>query len=567
MNLSITNLRGKLKKTSLLLLCLGAWQAEAQETITVFDGVLYYDGYAGFVEGADLLEPISSDILRFSNAVYAKKLTDAQLDLIGNTLDIDVKLEAACDNYDRLGHVTLAFTPKGVETYVQSEVQHIEVSRFITPFMNKNNSPNNVNYHFKSDNVADILSNTALREQYDIWVEFEVFGTTGAGQTQVSGCSGHKDTFRATLKLTTSEDSSIVNADPLFFKPILSRVNMNNYDATDVPGETTKLINFHLDTQVENLKLFLITSNHGSNSGGEEYIRRRHNVYLNNTLIYAYAPGGKSCEPYRQFNTQGNGIYGVNPMPVRGWIYWNNWCPGDRIPIHEVNLGTLPAGDYTVKVDVPDAVFNGSQGNFPISAYLENRASGDVPACVMPVNLSATATNYGIDVNWDELGSSDEWEVLYGKVIVNGQGQITNASLLDENYHSVSGETEGSLSENLLTSTQYQIFVRSNCDEENNSNWSLPTYRTTKATILTLAENTINPFMYYPNPVENNLYIKSDNREINGISVYDMNGRLVMTKEITGLEGMVNMESLTTGMYLLKVNVEGEVQTYKFQKK
>lgn len=567
MNLKITNLRGKLKKAGLLLLCLGGMQAEAQETITVFDGVLYYDGYAAFVTGDDLLEPISSDILRFSNAVYSKKLTDAQLDLIGNTLDIDVVLEAACDNYDRLGHVTLAFTPKGVETYVQSEVQHIEVSRFITPFMNKNNSPTSVSYHFKSNNVADILSNTAIREQYDIWVEFEVFGTTGAGQTQVAGCSGHKDTFRATLTLTTSDDASIVYDDELFFKPILSRVNLNNYNATDVPGQTTKLINFHLDNQVDNLKLFLITSNHGANAGGEEYIRRRHNVYLNNNLIYAYAPGGKSCEPYRQFNTQGNGIYGTSPNPLRGWIYWNNWCPGDRIPIHEVNLGNLPAGDYTVKVDVPAAVFQDGQGNFPISAYLENRASGDIPACSMPVSLTATATNYGIDVNWTELGNADEWEVLYGKILLDEDGYLVPESLEDENYYTATGDSEASVSENLLTSTQYQIFVRSKCDDDINSNWSLPVYKTTKATILELAENAVNPFAYYPNPVESNLYLTSGGREMNGVTVYDLNGRLIMSKNLTGVEGMINMESLTTGVYLLKVNVEGETQTYKFEKK
>lgn len=566
MNLNITKLKDKLKKASLLLLCLCAWQAEAQETITVIDGVLYYDGYAGFVTDAQLYEPISSDILRFSNAVYSKKLTDAQLDAIGNTLDVDVTLEAACDNYDRLGHVSLAFTPKGVTTYVQADVPRIEIARFITPFMNKNNALNNLSYHYKLDNVAAILSDTALREQYDIWMELEVFGTTGAGQTQIAGCSGRIDTFRATLELTTNEDPQIVYDDAMFFKPILARASFNNYNATDVPGETTKLINFTLDAQTENLKLYLITSNHGSNAGGEEYIRRRHNVYLNGNLIYAYAPGGKSCEPYRQFNTQNNGIYGPTAMPVRGWIYWNNWCPGDAIPLHEVSLGTLPAGDYTIKVDVPDAVFADGQGNFPISAYLQNRGSGNVPACAIPVALTSTATNYGIDVNWTELGTADDWEVLYGKILVN-QGELVASSLLDENYLSVSGESEGSLSENLLTSTQYQIFVKSKCDDAINSNWSLPVYRTTKATILELTENAINPFAYYPNPVENNLFLKSENREINSLSVYDMNGRQVMQKDMTGLEGMVNMENLTTGMYLLKVNVKGQVQTYKIEKK
>src|SRR4051812_13087029 len=104
MNLNITHLKDKLKKAGLLAVCLAGLQAEAQEEITVFDDVLFYDGYAAFFTDEEFYEPISADIIRFTNANYAKKLTDEQLDAIGNTLQMDVNLEAACDNYDRLGH-------------------------------------------------------------------------------------------------------------------------------------------------------------------------------------------------------------------------------------------------------------------------------------------------------------------------------------------------------------------------------------------------------------------------------------------------------------------------------
>ncbi|MFD2601546.1 peptide-N-glycosidase F-related protein [Flavobacterium suzhouense] len=564
MNRKITQLRNKLTKAGAFMLCLAGLQAEAQETVTVYDGVLFYDGYATFLTDAELYEPIPTDIHRFTNAKYSKKLSDEQLDAIGNTLQLNITLEAACDNYDRLGHISLAFVPKGSETYVQAEVQRIEMARIITPFMNKNVSPSNVPYTFKLDNVASILSDTALREEYDMWLEVELFGTTSAGQTQIPGCSGRKDTFRATIEFETTEDPSIIYENELFFKPVLGKVNFNNYNATDVPGETTKLINFTLDTEVQNLKLFLITSNHGANENGEEYIRRQHYVYLNNNLIYAYAPGGKSCEPYRQFNTQGNGIYNATVKPQRGWIYWNNWCPGDKIPVHEVDLGTLPAGTYTVKVDVPDAVFNAGQGNFPISAYLENRGSGNTAMCAMPYQLTGTSPASGINANWNQLGNIDEWEVLYGK-IYNAQGQTTNAVLAEENYATFSGDSQGLITENLSSQEVYQIFVRSKCSEEVNSPWSLPYYRQT--TVLALSQNAITPFMYYPNPVENNLFLVAGDREMSNVSVYDMNGRLVMQKELSGVDAMVNMENLTTGVYLLKVTVEGETQTYKFQKK
>src|SRR5690606_3685824 len=211
----------------------------------------------------------------------------------------------------------------------------------------------------------------------------------------------------------------------MFLMPLLAKERFNNYNATDVEGETIKFINFELDAEVENLKLYLITSNHGANEDGEEYVRRRHYVYLNDNLIYQYIPGGKSCEPYRQFNTQGNGIFGSSQKPLRGWIYWNNWCPGDIIPIQEVNLGTLPAGEYTIKVDVPDAEFNEGQGNIPLSAYLHNRNSGSVPMCIIPAELTAQAVSHNeISVNWEEIGAADEWEILYGR-IYNSNGQTT----------------------------------------------------------------------------------------------------------------------------------------------
>ena len=551
-------------KIGLLLLSLGTFQAEAQETITLYDGVLFYGGYTPLFTAEQLYEPIPEDIIRHSNSKYAKKITDAQLDMIGNTLDIDVVLEAACDNYDRLGHVFVAFVPKGSETYVQNSVSRIEIARFITPFMNKNNSPTSVSYHYTVDNVAEILTNTGLRAEYDFWLELDVFGTTGAGQTQVAGCSGKEDTFRATLSITTGDDSQFTYDDEMLLMPLQAKRNLNNYNNTDVPGETTRLINFTLDAEAEDLKLFLITSNHGANENGEEYVRRRHFVYLNNNLIYQYIPGGKNCEPYRQFNTQGNGIYGQYEKPLRGWIYWNNWCPGDAIPLHEISLGTLPAGEYTLKIDVPDAVFNAGQGNIPLSAYLQNRNSGNVPTCMIPAEFTVQSISHNeIAADWEEIGTADEWELLYGK-IYNSSGQTTSAVLAEEDYHIVSGDSQTIIQENLDPETVYQIFVRSKCGD-NNSMWSKALYLQTQ--VLSLEENTVEPFVYYPNPVENNLFLEAGSREINEISLYDIQGRQVIQKMISGTQGLLNMEHLSSGVYFLKVNVSDTVQTYKIEKK
>src|SRR5690554_500158 len=336
----------------------------AQTTINIFVEVLYYDGYAGLVDEEDLYEPIPENVLRHSNSRYAVKLTPDHLNAIGNTLEIEVNLKAACDNYDRLAHVFFAFVPPGTTTYdsYDTDIPKIEAARFITPFMNKNIMPDNLFFNFRTNNIAEMLTNSTILNEYDIWVELEVFGVPYAAQQQVSGCANRIDTFYGTLNFITDTDSSIVYDDEMVFLPLAAQLNMNNYNSTDVPGETTRIINFELDAPVQNAKLYLITSNHGANSGGEEYNRRWHYIYLNDELVHEYIPGGRSCEPFRQFNTQGNGIYSPQPRSTRMWLGFNNWCPADVVPIREIDLGDLPAGEHEFKIDVPTAVFVDQEG-------------------------------------------------------------------------------------------------------------------------------------------------------------------------------------------------------------
>lgn len=357
-----------MKKTLLLLiLCLqGLFSTAQQTTLTVFNEILFYDGYAGVVSF-----PVPEGVIRHRNDLYAKKLTDAQLAAFGTTLTADVTIKAACDNYDRIGNVNLAFVPKGATTYVPSEVPRIELGRFITPFMNKNIAPTQVPYTFNVDNIAKIVKDPAILAAYDIWAELEVFGVPYAAQTQVSGCSGRNDVFYGTLKLVSnSETQSVV---PSFLLPLNFKKDLNNYaaGASDAVGQTVRTITFTLSEQVLNAKMYLITSNHGANSGGEEYNRRQHNIFVDDVLKLQYTPGGLSCEPFRIFNTQGNGIYGPVPRTLATWASFSNWCPGDVIPIRTIALGDLAPGVHTFKITVPTAVFANQEGYIPVSVYLQ----------------------------------------------------------------------------------------------------------------------------------------------------------------------------------------------------
>ena len=341
--------------------------SNAQTTINVFNSAVFYDGYAGIVS-----QPVPTDAIRLTNARYTKKLTDAELNSFQNKITLNVTIGALCDNYDRLGSVHLAFVPKNQISYTMNDplINRIEIARYITPFMNKNVSPTQVPYTYNVNDLYSIFSDTAFRNLYDIWVELDVFGVPYAANTQISGCAGRNDVFEGTLDFVTSNDSTITNNYNKIL-PLLDYSILNNYNNTDVAGETVRLINFNLAENTTNAKFTIITTPHGSNSGGEEYVRRQNLVSMDNNLVLAFYPGGKSCEPYRMYNTQGNGIYGAAPHTSSWWTSWNNWCPGDAVPIRSFSIPTLAAGNHTIKYEIPTAIFVDQQGEVYLSMYMQ----------------------------------------------------------------------------------------------------------------------------------------------------------------------------------------------------
>ncbi|WP_025145799.1 peptide-N-glycosidase F-related protein [Pedobacter jeongneungensis] len=342
--------------------------AAAPNTFKVFDQILFYDGYAATVTG-----PVPAEVTRISNSKYVKKLSVADLSKLSNSLDIKVSVTPYCDNYDRIGSVGLSFIPKN-SAFSENIGKHIEVGRFITPFMDKNKTPNIAPYLFSVNNVANLLRDANVLATYDIYVVFNLFGVPYAAQKEISGCAGHNETFYGTVEFINksggADPTTVVQMIQIATEKDLDNFTANN---TDQIGSSKKTYTINLPSAITDARLYLITSAHGANPGGEEYIRRDHNIYFDNVLKLTYKPGGKSCEPYRQYNTQGNSIYGLTPKTASSWSSWSNWCPGDIIPIREISLGNLTAGNHTFKIDVPTAVFKDKQGYIRHSVYLQGR--------------------------------------------------------------------------------------------------------------------------------------------------------------------------------------------------
>lgn len=364
--------------------------AEERDTLTLFDDVTFYDGYQ-LTNNPD--SALQDGILRHRTSLYAVKMTDDQLNMIGDSLEMHVSVRACCDNYDRIGNINLAFVPKGQDTYVPDSVKRIEIGRFITPFMNMNKNPKVVPYEYQIPYLSYIFRDADLRSKYDFWVEYELFGVPYAANTQVAGCSGRSDVFKGTLKFSSKKENQNVTTDKDVLVPIVIKnpeymgvMNLNNYKetATDTLGLTTKTYYYDVPKDVESGMLVIVTSNHGANSGGEEYNRRWHFVYVDDELLLGYKPGRTSCEPFRKYNTQSNGIYGIFKKSDATWQSFSNWCPGDVIDNRILALGQVKAGQHKVRISVPDAEFVDSQGDIPVSIFFQGLTEGSVTGIDTP---------------------------------------------------------------------------------------------------------------------------------------------------------------------------------------
>ncbi len=71
-----------------------------------------------------------------------------------------------------------------------------------------------------------------------------------------------------------------------------------------------------------------------------------------------------------------------------------------------------------------------------------------------------------------------------------------------------------------------------------------------------------NKFTAFPNPVKDKLTVRY-NENISNVTVFNILGQQVMTKNINATEGQVDMSTLASGTYLVKVNSGDKVETIK----
>ncbi|WP_316804650.1 peptide-N-glycosidase F-related protein [Pedobacter nototheniae] len=317
--------------------------------INVLEGVHFYDGYAKPVN-----EPVQTGLTRLSNTKYMRKLTDEEKSKVGNTLSVKLVVTAGCDNYDRIGRVTLYKTPKN-KPYDDVQAEAYELLRIMTPFMYKSRRPDQIPYIAQADQVTGMFRD----KNSDIWVLTEIFGTTGAGQKEVIGCDGSLLTFTVSVDFISDKSKAKGTTQ---ITPLLSYFPLDGKDTT--AGHNAKEIEFTIAKNTKSAVLYLISSGHGAGENGEEYNWRTHVVYLDGKE-YTRLEMNQNCSPFEIYNTQPNGIYFGNIANER-----RSWCPGAAVPVRIVNLGPLNAGKHLLKIAVPEAVLLKTESNYLLSCYL-----------------------------------------------------------------------------------------------------------------------------------------------------------------------------------------------------
>lgn len=445
-----------MKKTSALCaaMMLAALSSYADKAVQVFDHANFYDGY--LVEKIPDGAP-DQGYHRIFTSLNTVRLTDEQLDAIGENLRLIVDVFPVCDNYDRIGSVNLALLPKGTPDYKvnfdDTDPVRIEVARFITPFMDKNKIGDPACYQYQIDDFSRLLRDKQLREQYDLWLEFMIFGVPYAANNEIMGCAGCNETFRGSVTFLT-DDLPAPGINTNVFVPITirggdwtSNRGINNYDpaCTDSVGKTVKSYTFSVPENCADGRVVLVMSNHGAGENGEEYVRRHHYAYVDDSLKLEFIPGRPSCEPFRARNSQGNGIYGRAVKSNAMWQSFSNWCPGDKIDIRYLDLGEVKAGEHTVRIEVPDAEFYGKDGYFPVSMYFQ----GDVKE-TLPEHPELV-------VCWDDFNTSVKVEG--DRLNVTSPKEFEQVEVYDESGRLMMSSAFNPLDISQLPADEYQVAV------------------------------------------------------------------------------------------------------------
>lgn len=155
-----------------------------------------------------------------------------------------------------------------------------------------------------------------------------------------------------TLKIKYYPSSRI--EDDKIILPLFATVNILEMAGQEYPGlmfkDDSLTVNFDLKDNLENAYIKYISTGHGGWGGGDEFNPKLNEVFLDGEKIISYTPWRDDCGSYRQFNpASGNFSNGLSSSDLSR----SGWCPGmSSFPVY-IHVGSLKAGNHTLKVAIP----------------------------------------------------------------------------------------------------------------------------------------------------------------------------------------------------------------------
>ena len=146
---------------------------------------------------------------------------------------------------------------------------------------------------------------------------------------------------------------------------------------------------FKLPENAKNVKLHYIATGHGGHSGGDEFIKIKNSVFVDNKLVIDTIPWRDDCASFRRFNpTSGVWLkkdsasyidfeaktYKVKEIEERiasSDLSRSNWCPGSFVKPFVAELGDLKAGKHSLKISIPATrAYEDKLNHWLVSAYV-----------------------------------------------------------------------------------------------------------------------------------------------------------------------------------------------------
>jgi choice-of-anchor B domain-containing protein len=92
----------------------------------------------------------------------------------------------------------------------------------------------------------------------------------------------------------------------------------------------------------------------------------------------------------------------------------------------------------------------------------------------------------------------------------------------------------------------------------------VPGFYLVKSSTLSVDDNSLSNFSLYPNPSINSVELNSTNTPISEISIYDLSGKLLLSKKYNSeININLNTSNLASGIYLLKINNKKSIKLIK----